>query len=258
MADIDVAAAVETMSDFLASYLTQAGAEGYVLGVSGGLDSTVALALAVDAVGADRVMGLVMPGDPSADRHMRDARQACVTRDVPVIELDIAPTVDAVRASAGFAPETVALGNVRARTRMVFEYLFANQCAGLVLGAANKSEHSLGYFTKYGDGAVDVAPMGELYKTEVADVARHLDVDERFVEKTPTAELWKGQTDEGELGATYDTIDDILKRLLERDHAPERIAAETAYDREMIDRFVTMHERSQHKRSRPPTADIDR
>ncbi|MFB6196176.1 MAG: NAD+ synthase [Haloplanus sp.] len=255
---VDIDAAIDTMVAFLERYLERTGADGYALGVSGGLDSTVALALAVEAVGPDRVAGIVMPGAPSSAENMRDARDVCDRRDVSVLEMDIQPVVEAVRTSAGFDPDTVALGNVRARVRMVLEYLLANECDGLVLGAGNKSERELGYFTKYGDGAVDVAPMGDLYKTEVADVARRLDVDERFVEKTPTAELWEGQTDEGELGASYDTIDAILERYLDRGQSPDRIAAETTYDRELIDRFVAMHERSGHKRSRPPIADIER
>ncbi|MFB6160317.1 MAG: NAD+ synthase [Haloferacaceae archaeon] len=255
---VDVPAAVATMRRFLDERLEAADADGYVLGVSGGLDSTVAAHLAVDAVGAERVVGMVMPDEPNLERNMRDARALCDDLGVERREADIRDVVSAVLDAVPYDPGRVATGNVRARTRMVLEYLEANHGDRLVLGAGNRSERALGYFTKYGDGAVDVQPMGDLYKTEVVAVARHLGVDERFVEKQPTAGLWPGQTDEGELEASYDTIDRVLKRLVDGGQPAEAVAAETGVDLELVRRFERMWRSSEHKRRRPPTADVGR
>jgi NAD+ synthase len=255
---IDAPAAVATMRSFLAERLDAADAEGYVLGVSGGLDSTVAAHLAVDAVGADRVLGVMLPDDPTDDRNVQDARELCADLGVERREVDIGPVVEAVVEAVPAEPDRVAAGNVRARIRMVFEYLEANHGDRLVLGTGNRSERVLGYFTKHGDGAVDVLPMGELYKTEVVAVARHLGVDERFVGKRPSAELWKGQTDEGELGADYGTIDPVLRGLVDREESVGTVAAETGVDMDLVRRFERMWRTSAHKRRPPAVADLGR
>lgn len=256
--DMDVEAAVETMAEFLVDYRDEADAEGYVLGVSGGLDSAVATTLAVRAVGADAVTGLVLPGAPSDPANMADARDLCASLGIDYRETSIRPIVAAVTDAAGATPSRETVGNVRARVRMVLLYQAANERNLLVCGAGNKSERLLGYFTKYGDGATDVAPMAGLYKTEVADVARHLDLDPTFVEKTPTAGLWPGQTDEEELGADYDAIDDVLIGLVEREWSAARVAEETGVDVETVRRFEAMRRESAHKRGRPPSPDVAR
>jgi len=249
---VDVARAVERMEAFLADRLDAAGADGYVIGVSGGLDSAVAATLAVRAVGADAVTGLVMPGDPSDESNMADARALCRELGVTFEEISIRPLVDATDVQLPFDVSRRTLGNVRARTRMVLTYAVANERDQLVLGAGNRSERLLGYVTKYGDAAVDVLPMKELYKTSVAEVARHVGVDERFVTKTPTAELWEGQTDEAELGADYETIDTVLRRVVDAEQSPARVADETGIDRETVNRLVDRWQDTAHKRAQPP------
>jgi NAD+ synthase len=253
---VNVPRAVRTMEEFLDDYLAESGAAGYVIGVSGGLDSAVAATLAVRAVGPDALYGLVLPGRPNSERNMADARELCADLGVECEERSIAPVVDAVAEQLPFDPDRLTLGNVRARTRMVVEYAVANERDHLVLGASNRSERLLGYFTKYGDAAVDVQPMADLYKTEVADVARHLDLDEAFVEKTPTAALWEDQTDEEEIGVAYETIDRVLPRLVEEGQSPEQVADAVGVDRETVAHLADMWRSSTHKRSPPPSPDL--
>ncbi len=252
---IDISQAIRQMEAFIVERHEAAGTDGYVVGVSGGLDSAVVTVLAVRALGPDAVTGLVLPSDPNSPANMADARELCGDLGIDVTERSIEPIVDAVTQQLPFGPATITLGNVRARTRMVIEYAVANEYNNLVLGAGNRSETLLGYFTKYGDAAVDIQPMGELYKTEVAEVARYLDL-ERFAEKTPSAALWEGQTDEGEIGADYETIDRVLRRLVDEGQSPDRIAETTDIDHETVEHLAEMWRSSAHKRTRPPSPSL--
>jgi len=253
---VDVSRAVERVEAFLADQLASAGTDGYVVGVSGGLDSAVVTTLAVRGVGADAVMGVIMPGRPNDEANMADARTLCRELGVEFEEFSIQPVVDAVDRQLPFDASRLTLGNVRARTRMVLEYAVANEHDRLVLGTSTRSERLLGYFTKYGDSAVDLQPIQSLYKTEVVDVARAIDLDERFVEKTPTAALWEGQTDEGEIGADYATVDRVLRRLVDEERSPEQVVADTDVDTETVHRLAEMWRSSSHKRSLPPAPNL--
>ena len=258
MHDVDVEPAVERMATFLSEQLAAADAEGYVVGVSGGLDSAVAATLAVDAVGPGAVTGLVLPGEPTAEANTRDASDLCADLGIEHHEVDIAPIVERFEALSPDDHGRLVLGNVRARVRMTFEYLEANATDRLVLGPTNRSELLLGYFTKYGDGGADVRPMADLYKSEMGDVARALGVDERFLRKPPSAELWEGQTDEEELGATYGTIDTVLKSLVEAGRSVEAAAERAGVPVEEARRFQRMMESTEHKREVPPYPELPR
>ncbi|MFB6137122.1 MAG: NAD+ synthase [Halobacteriaceae archaeon] len=250
---VEIAAATDRVEAFLADRLAASGAEGYVLGVSGGLDSAVAATLAVEAVGAGAVTAWVMPDAPSDPANMRDARALTDALGIERRDVDIAPVTDAVVDRAPVDAGPTAVGNVRARLRMVFEYLDANAADRLVLGATTRSEWLLGYFTKHGDGAVDLRPLVELYKTEVRDVARHLGLDERFLEKAPTAGLEFDQTDEADLGAPYADVDPLLRALVDEDR-PGAVAAERAdLPLETAERLAAMVTASGHKREPAPT-----
>ncbi|WP_435144961.1 NAD+ synthase [Halobaculum sp. P14] len=252
MTRIDPADAAPRVEAFLEARLGDAGADGYVVGVSGGLDSAVALHLAVEAVGADRVVGATLPGEPSDPENTRDARDLCADYGVDHVDAHIADSVESVTAALPGDLDTLTVGNVRARIRMVLEYAVANERDLLVCGPDNRSEWLLGYFTKYGDGGVDVRPLGDLYKTEVFDLARHLGLD-RFAEKTPSAELWEGQTDADELGATYDVIDPVLRALVDDGCTPAAAADRCDADRDTVERLAELHRSSEHKRGVPPT-----
>jgi NAD+ synthase len=248
---VSVQRAVREVEEFLAGALAAADADSYVLGVSGGLDSAVAATLATRSVGSDAVVGLILPSRPSDEEHMADARELCGTLGVEYHEFSIDPIVDAVEQRLPFGPGRITLGNVRARTRMVVEYAVANERECLVLGTSNRSERLLGYVTKYGDAAADVQPLQDLYKTEVADVASHVGLDRRFVEKTPTAGLWEGQTDEGEIGVPYETIDEVLPPLVEEGLSPRRVAERTGVDAQAVRHLAALWRASEHKRSPP-------
>jgi NAD+ synthase len=252
---IDWGAVVEEITAFLRERLDAAGADGYVLGVSGGVDSALAARLAVDAVGPDAVTGLVLPGAPTSDRNTADARDLIDRLGIACGEAGIEPLVEETVAATPGELDRLTVGNVRARARMILLYTRANAENLLVIGPDNRSEYLLGYFTKYGDGAADVRPLGDLYKTEVYDLAAHVDLDDRFLEKAPTAELWEGQTDEDEIGAPYEVVDAVLRRVVEGSETVTDVAADDALDvdEETARGLVEMHRRSEHKRSRPPT-----
>ncbi|MFQ3308355.1 MAG: NAD+ synthase [Candidatus Nanohaloarchaea archaeon] len=241
---------------FLQNKLEETGAEGYVIGVSGGLDSAVGAKMAVDAVGSENVYGWVMPGDPSNSENMKDARQLCDKLDLNYREVDIEKVVEDFTGTAPISTGGVTEGNIRARVRMIYEYMDANKNDLLVLGAGNKTEIKTGYFTKHGDGAVDVRPLADLYKTEVKELAKHIGLGQNFIEKQPTAGLWEGQTDEGELGATYSKIDTIMEHILETDLDIERISDKIGIEESEVERFKQMYEKSRHKRQQPPSPSL--
>jgi NAD+ synthase len=258
MVDVNLERAIDCMTEFLSDQLEKSRSEGYVLGISGGLDSAVGATLAVKAVGSNAVTGMILPGAPSDEDNMSDARELSADLGIASREMSIVPVVEGFQEQTPYDAEQLAIGNARARTRMVFEYMEANVNDLLVLGTTNKSELLLGYFTKYGDGGVDLRPMADLYKTEVRDIARALEIDKTFIKKTPTAELWEGQTDEGELGTSYETIDAVLKELVEAERSVEETAGRTGLSVEEVRRFQQMRQRSEHKRSPPPFPELPR
>lgn len=246
----------EKMQDFLERKLEEAGADGYVLGISGGMDSAVAAKTVVEALGPEKLTGWVMPGDPSDEGNMRDARGLADDLGIELRDVSIDPVVERFCEDAPFQPDTLAEGNVRARVRMVYEYMEANQNDLMVLGAGNKSERMLGYFTKYGDGGVDISLFGDLYKTELKEFGRFIGVDKKFLEKKPTAGLWEGQTDEEEIGLPYEKVDPILKKLVEEEMSAGEVVESTEFSRENVERVNELYRRSRHKRMRPPFPEL--
>ena len=211
---VDVAAVRRQLVGFLRSYREDAKAEGYVLGVSGGVDSAVVAALAIEAVGAERVLGLLLPHRTSDPQDAAHGELVARHLGIALERVDITPIVDAVeRGCASHAPRDMAAANIRPRARMMVLYAHAQQMGRLVLGTGNKSELLTGYFTKWGDGAADVYPLGDLYKTDVWALARDQGLPPEIVEKAPSAGLFPGQSDEGELGIRYADLDRVLAEL---------------------------------------------
>jgi len=249
----------EHVRSFIREQYEAAGADVGVIALSGGIDSTLTAHLAVEALGTGSVYGLVLPSEVNREDNMSDAERVAaelldVEYDVVAIEplvdavLDAHPAVDAGEKAA--AQTTV--GNLRARLRAVLNYVAANRRDGLVLGTGNRSEAGVGYFTKYGDGAVDCHPIGNLYKQQVRQLAAHLGVPEDLVGKTATAGLWSDQTDEGELGFDYDTLDSILALCVDGPLPAAATARELGVDEGLVEEVRAMHERSAHKRRAPP------
>jgi NAD+ synthase len=254
----------EHLVAFVKRMVDRAGADGAVLGLSGGIDSTLTAHLAVEALGPDGVHGLVMPSEVNTEGNMSDAERVANDLGIEYDVIDIRPIYDAfVAAFPGDETERrvetdplrTAAGNVRVRTRAVLAYFVANAENRLVVGTGNRSEALTGYFTKYGDGAVDCHPLGNLYKQQVRQLAAHVGVDHDLVTKTPSAEMWTGQTDEEEMGLGYDTLDAIL--ALHVDGPLSRAATVRHLDvtEAQVDRVVDLYERSAHKRSSPPAPD---
>ncbi len=241
------------LTDFIRQQVDDAGAEGAVLGLSGGIDSTLTAHLAVDALGADQVHGLVLPAEVSSEDNMSDAERVAESLEISADVIEVEPIVDALLAAYPEAEgDHVAVGNARARVRAVLNYLVANHENRLVLGTGNRSEAAVGYFTKYGDGAVDCHPIGNLYKVQVRQLARHLGVPDDLVSKPATAELWADQTDEGELGIDYETLDAILATHIDGPLSDDATCRLLEVDAETVTHVREMYEASEHKRNAPP------
>jgi NAD+ synthase len=183
--------------------------KGFVLGISGGLDSSVCAALIKKAT--DNCLGLILP----IESDINDIDDASEMASVINLKTQYIDLTSVYKSLIKFLPDNnqVALGNIKARLRMVVLYYYANLNNYLVCGTGNKTELSLGYFTKYGDGACDILLLGDLYKFEVREIARVLGIPEQIIKKVPSAGLWQGQTDEGEIGFSYDVMDKTLQEI---------------------------------------------
>lgn len=222
----------------------EAGARGVVVGISGGVDSAVAAACCVRALGPDAVLGLSMPSAVSAPDDLEDAAELCRRLGCEHRTVPIEPVIEAYRALPGFEETPYLVGNLMARTRMAVLYYHANRDGRLVCGTSNRTEYLLGYFTKWGDGAGDVQPLLHLYKRDVYRLAAELDLPERVLAKPPSAGLWPGQRDEAEIGLSYAAIDEALEALASRGWR-----AETAVEEQVLARVRA----SGHKRRGPPS-----
>lgn len=226
---------------WLKKQVKDAGAKGIVLGLSGGVDSSVAAALAKKAVGKDRLLGLIMP----IHSHTQDAQDALVAAremGLKTKRVDLSKAYDAlIKLLPGAS--SLARANLKPRLRMAALYYFANDLDYLVCGTGNKSELSVGYFTKYGDGGCDILPLGDLLKRQVRALARELKVPEKIIVKPPTAGLWPGQTDEGEMGLMYFELDDILDRM---GHGRKQTASPRK-----VEKVKGMMQKSAHKKALP-------
>jgi NAD+ synthase len=240
---------------FLAEKLRKTGARGYVLGVSGGIDSAVVLRLAVRAVGKRKLLGLIMPEKDSPKRDLEDAKMLCELEGVEHKVIDISEVVRSFSLAAGDKIDRRGLANLKARARMALIYHFAGRDGRLVLGTSNKSEMLVGYFTKYGDGGADLEPIGDLYKTQVRQLAKALGIPDEIVNKEPSAGLWPGQTDEKEIGMSYEDLDSVLFAI-ELTMDGDAAAEETGIPREEVERVARMVKSSSHKRKFPPVVKI--
>jgi NAD+ synthase len=236
----------DRISRWIRKQVDGAGARGLIVGLSGGVDSACTAALAKRAV-ADSVLAVLMP----CHSHPEDLRLAgwvAETLDLETRTIDLGPAYDQLLASL---PEggQLALANIKPRLRMTTLYYLANECNYLVAGTGNKSELMIGYFTKYGDGGVDLEPLGQLYKWQVRELACHLGVPDVVVNRPPSAGLWPGQTDEEEFGLSYDQLDHALAAIERGDTSGIRPAV-LAQVRRMIENSV-------HKRHMPPVYQLE-
>jgi NAD+ synthase len=248
---------IASILDFIRSYLKESGCKQAIVGLSGGVDSSLTALLLTRALGAERIIGLLLP-ESKEDPDVKDALKLANKLGIEHLLIPIGGVIKAFEELFSekvpyYRNQRKALGNVKARTRMIVDYLLANLTEGLVVGSSNRTELLLGYYTKYGDGGADVLPLGDLFKTQVWQLAKHLGLPKEIIEKTPAAGLWEGQTDEEELGECYELIDQILYHLINKCMTPEQVSHELGVKKTLVQRFAAMIESSKHKRIQPPT-----
>ncbi|QKY21043.1 NAD+ synthase [Halolamina sp. CBA1230] len=256
--EAELETAREEIVSFIRDTVDAAGAEGAVLGLSGGIDSTLTAYLAVEALGEEGLHGLTMPARVSDEALMSDAEAVAESLSIPYDVIEIEPIAEQFdEAFPEGTEDKTAAGNVRVRTRGVMNYYVANTENRIVLGTGNRSEAMTGYFTKYGDQAVDCNPIGDLYKQQVRQLAAHVGVPHELVMQTPTAGMWEGQTDEEEMGLNYDHLDAVLALHVD---GPLSKAATVRYvddvTEEHVERVDELVEGSAHKRSMPPSPEL--
>ena len=246
---LDWGAAGSRICSFLDRALEAAGADGFVLGLSGGVDSATVAYLASRGH-RDKTLGVLMPDTAVTPRsETDDGLRVADTLGIRRATVPLDNIMEAYAADLG--GERRALGNLRARARSAILYHYANSGNLLVLGSTDRSEHLLGYYTKFGDGASDVAPIISLYKTQVRGLAAHLGVPPHIAAKKSSPHLWPGHDAEDELGATYDTIDRILYGAHEMDLPPESCAQSASVPVQTVRRILGMVEQNRHKGEGP-------
>lgn len=236
--------------DFIRTYVQNSGCKRVVLGLSGGIDSSVAAVLCKEALGKNNVLCLFMPDSttPNDDRKHKEVFVKKIDLQCKNIEID--SIVQQIQKTCFGKTEKMTLSNIKARTRMILLYTYANETNSLVCGTSNKSELLIGYFTKYGDGGADFSPIGDIYKTQIYQLAKYLKIPKPLISKAPTAGLWPGQTDEKELGINYETLDKILYGL-ELKIDIEDIVKKVNVKKSDVKRIRQMIKKSQHKRRTP-------
>ena len=246
---LDTASVEKILLTFLREECRSAGFSRGVLGLSGGIDSAVVCYLAARALGPENVTAVMMPASVSSASSLTDAELVLEATGVTSRLVEINDMAEGYLSHTPGASD-LRKGNVFARCRMIVLYDVSAEFEGLVLGTSNKTELLLGYGTLFGDLASAINPIGDLYKTQVRMLAEHLGVPESIRTKPPSADLWEGQEDEDELGASYEDLDHVLSRLVEDRAAPNRLIEEGA-SAELVQSLVHRVRRNQYKR-RPP------
>ncbi len=246
---LDNDAVTDLLTRFIHSEITRIGMHDAVIGLSGGIDSALAAWLAARALGPEHVLCVMMPYRTSSADSLIDAERVIKALGVRSERVDISDAVDAVCEGT---PDMSQLrrGNVMARMRMIVLYDRSARDSALVVGTGNKTELLLGYSTQHGDAACGINPLGDLYKSQVWKLSRHLGIPREIVDKAPSADLWEGQTDEAELGFSYKQVDELLYHLVDERRTDEELG-ELGFERAFIARVRSMMQRNQYKR-RPP------
>jgi len=253
---IDTEFVNETLTGFIEDCFEKTGAKKAIIGLSGGLDSSVAAKIAADALGGKRVVGVIMPYKTSSLESKEDAILAADSIGIGTIEVDITPMVDSFYENDITADDT-RRGNMMARQRMSVLYDISAKESGLVIGTSNKSEILLGYGTIFGDLACAVNPIGDLYKTQERQFGHYLELPEKILNKTPTADLVEGQTDEDDLGFTYEEVDPLLYLMID-EKLDKSALIEYGFKEKFIDDVSKRIRRNHFKRIPPLIAKLSK
>ena len=264
---------------FIHDKVEETGLRNVVIGLSGGVDSSLVATLAVEALGKDKVIGVIMPnsyietgsveccsddsGINKCRENLMDAKNLAESLGIKyyVKPLTNIMNTEYLLEFGRSYNDLVRLGNIKARMRMILLYDMAMINDAIVLGTTNKTELLLGYFTKYGDGGVDIEPISDIYKTEVFRLARYIGVPDKIVDKSPSADLWDGQTDEGELGIKYSELDQILWWLVEEEYDARELEKELSKltsitDKIMVEKVLDMMDINYHKTHMPKSCKV--
>jgi len=251
---IDTELVRKILTGFIRSEITRVGMSRAVVNLSGGIDSALSCVLAAEAMGPENVLAIRLPYKSSSQDSLDHAQLVIDQFGVRSVTVPITEMVDPlIAAFPDMSP--VRKGNIMARTRMVVAYDQSEAFHGLVVGTGNKTEILLGYTTLYGDSACAINPIGDLYKTQVRQLSRALGIPEAIIAKPPSADLWVGQTDEGELGFTYAQADQLLALLVDQRYRPEE-CVEAGFEERFVRLVVERVRRNQFKRILPPIAKL--
>jgi NAD+ synthase len=242
------------LTGFIKSEVTRVGYSRAVVGLSGGIDSALSLALAVEALGAQNVLAVRLPYRTSASDSLEHAQQLIDQFKVRSETIDITAMVDPL-IERDPQMSKIRRGNIMARARMIVLYDQSEVFKGLVIGTSNKTEILLGYSTQFGDSACAINPLGDLYKAQVRQLSQAMDLPQAVIDKAPSADLWEGQTDEGELGFTYAQVDQLLYLLVDQRYSPQE-CVQAGFDEKFVATVVERIRRNQFKRMLPPIAKL--
>ncbi len=245
---------INLIVEFIKSQLISAGFSKLIVGLSGGIDSSVTADLCVKAIGSDNVFGVMLPYRKSHPDSLNHAIEVAETLKIKHEVIDISPMVDNYFEKYAIDADILRKGNRMARERMCVLYDLSAKYKALVAGTGNLSELMIGYCTQYGDNACAFEPIGHLYKTEVYKLAEILGLPQSVITKKPTADLWEGQTDEDEMGITYAELDEILYQMLELKKDEKELISN--FSKEKIDKVKIMIQTSEFKRNMPPAPEM--
>lgn len=248
---LNVKATKDNIIRFIQSKVSKANSKGIVFGLSGGIDSTLVAYLACEALGKDKVFGIIMPSTTTPTEDNIHGVEIAQILGIDYTEIAIDGILNEYLSMTQIEKNELAIGNLKARIRMSIIYYYANAKNYLVSGTGNKSEILIGYFTKFGDGACDIEPIGDLYKTEVYELAEYLKVPQEIINKPPRAGLWNNQTDEDEIGMDYDLMDKILYLYSEKDLKSDEIAENLGIPQDKTNMIITKVLGSRHKSEVP-------
>lgn len=248
---IDLEKTKTDIVEFIKSKVSEAKADGIVVGLSGGIDSTLIAYLSCEAVGKENVFGIIMPSTTTPPEDKIHGIEIAQSLGIDYKQIAIDSILNEFLSMTQLEDNDLAIGNLKARIRMSIIYYFANQKNYLVSGTGNKSEILIGYFTKHGDGACDMEPIGDLYKTEVYSLSEHLDIPKEIIKKPPRAGLWENQTDEAEIGMSYELLDQILYLYTQKDEKQTEIAEKLEISVDDVDMIIEKIKRSEHKSKVP-------